>query len=99
MKISYTHPETENRTSLTLANHQIRLWAISRGHDTSTDDFMYDQNIKTDLNDYIIGLARSYSDGVSSFPTLVAYIENDIVGNAENVIRQLRTKMGLSDVK
>lgn len=60
---------------------------------------MHDPNIKAELNDYIIGLARSYSNGVSSFPTLVAYIENDIAGNAENVIRQLREKVGLLGVK
>ncbi|MEF1216499.1 hypothetical protein REH76_01560 [Photobacterium damselae] len=99
MKISYTHPKTENRTSLTLDNHLIRLWGISRGYDTSTDDFMYDKNIKAELNDYVLGLARSYDDKMSTFPTLVAFIENDIVGNAENVIRQLRTAMGISGIE
>ena len=97
MKISYTHPRTGNRTSISLSDGFIRLWGITIGHDTSTDDFMSDSSVKQEIHDYIIGLAGDYREDMTTFTTLVAYVENNIIVNAEDVIRQLREEKELID--
>lgn len=89
MKISYTNPVTENRTSITLSNALIRLWAISHSYDTENDDFMLEQTFRTALQQYIIELASNYQSGRTTFETLVSYVENAIVVDAESLIRSL----------
>jgi hypothetical protein len=89
MKISYTSPTTEKRTSITLSNAIIRLWAISRTYDTESDDFMSEQPFRAALQQYIIEQASNYQPDQTTFETLVSYVENAIVVDAESLIRSL----------
>lgn len=89
MKISYTNPATEKRTSITLSNALVRLWAITHNHDTDSDDFMSDDKFRTELQRYIVEIASNYNPENTTFKTLVSYVENGIVVDAEMLIKSL----------
>lgn len=89
MKISYTHPETENRTSITLNTRIIRLWAIVNHievvvDEVPTDDFLYDESVITLLKIWLNEHHEEFLKGASNFPTFVSYFENIILLEVEH---------------
>lgn len=89
MKISYTNPLTEKRTSITISDALIRLWAIAHSYETDSDDFMVEPSFKYELQQYIIKHASNYQPAQTTFETLVSYVENSIVVDAEELIKSL----------
>lgn len=98
MKISYTHPITQKRTSITLNNRIIRLWAIVNHIHISeevvavendcgadlTDDFMHDPDTMALLKIWLSEHHQAFLDGNSNHPTFVSYFENIILLEVEN---------------
>ncbi len=84
MKISYTHPTTQNRTSITLSDQIIRLWAIVNHIDISSDDFMDNTNTVELLKIWLSEHHQSFLMGSANFPTFVSYFENIILVEVEN---------------
>lgn len=84
MKYSYTHPETENRTSITLGNQLLRVFGVLKGLDTETDDFM-DDEIAT-IKGFIISCHKEYLSGPKTM-TLVEFVENQILIEAEQKLK------------
>jgi spore cortex formation protein SpoVR/YcgB (stage V sporulation) len=89
MKISYTHPETGNRTSITLNDRILRLWAIVNHievvvEEQPTDDFLYDENSMKLLKIWLNEHHAEFLNGSNNFPTFVSYFENIILLEVEH---------------
>ncbi len=92
MKLTFNNPVKNNRTSITLNNNMIRLWATINHYDTDSDDFMFAAQFKSDINELICDLANSYAKSRSNFPTFVSYVENHMIIEAESTIKKLKVK-------
>ncbi|WP_044583686.1 hypothetical protein [Aliivibrio salmonicida] len=90
MKLTFNNPVKNNRTSITLSNNMIRLWATINHYDTDSDDFMLEAQFKSDINELICDLANSYAKTISNFPTFVSYVENYMIIEAESTIKKLK---------
>jgi hypothetical protein len=89
MKISYKHPETGKRTSITLSNRILRLWAIVNHIDVvedeiPTDDFLYDENSMKLLKIWLHDHHEEFIKGTNNFPTFTGYFENIILLEVEH---------------
>lgn len=89
MKINYTHPKTQKRTSITLSNQIIRLWAIVNHidileHEMFSDDFMYDDKNMNLLKIWLHDNHEEFLKGTTNHPTFVSYFENIILLEVEN---------------
>ena len=89
MKISYTHPETGNRTSITLNDRIIRLWAIVNHievvvDEEPTDDFLYDESSMKLLKIWLNEHHEEFLKGSNNYPTFVSYFENIILLEVEH---------------
>lgn len=76
MKYSYKHPETGNRTSITLGNQILRVFGTLKGFDTEYDHFMDDEI--TTIKNFIISSHKEYAAGPKAM-TLVEFVENKIL--------------------
>lgn len=83
MKISYLHPQTQKRTSITINDRILRLWAITEDIDVTTDDFLYSDNVIAYLKGYISDTHNDYLEGSNNFPTFVSYFENTVFIDVE----------------
>ncbi len=83
MKISYSNPETDKRTSITINDRILRLWAITHNIDVTTDDFLYEENHIAFLKDCIRNCHKSYLSGSNNFSTFVSYFENTVFIDVE----------------
>ena len=90
MKISFEHPTTSKRTSITINDSMIRLHAIAHNYDVDSDDFMFDTRYRAELQECISRLAQTYADGNSNFSTFISYVENTITIDAISFINQLK---------
>lgn len=90
MKISFDHPVTSKRTSITINDSMIRLHAVAHDYDVSSDDFMYDTRYRAELQDCITRLAKTYAVGNSNFSTFISYVENTITIDAISFINELK---------
>lgn len=84
MKISYTHPATNKRTSITLNDRILRLWAIcnhinviNERHEV-IDDFL-DNDSMALLKIWLTENHEEYLKGLTNFPTFVSYFENIVL--------------------
>ncbi|OQK43448.1 hypothetical protein XM75_u0128 [Vibrio vulnificus] len=90
MKISYTHPETNKRTSITLNDRILRLWAICNHIDVLddnhqvVDDFLYDSDVMSLLKIWLSEHHAEYLKGLTNFPTFVSYFENIVLLHVEH---------------
>lgn len=89
MKISYTHPKTGSRTSITLNDRIIRLWAIVNHievvvDEVPVDDFLYDEDSMKLLRIWLTEHHEEYLKGSNNFPTFVSYFENIILLEVEH---------------
>lgn len=91
MKISYPHPETNKRTSVTINDRILRLWAITHDIDITTDDFLYNDNVIAMLKGCIFEAHDAYLKGVNNFPTFVSYFENTIFIDTELLLLEKRS--------
>jgi hypothetical protein len=89
MKISYTHPETHKRTSITLNDRILRLWAICNHidvideHHQVVDDFL-DKKAMSLLKLWLHDNHEEYLKNTSNFPTFVSYFENIVLLDVEH---------------
>nr|WP_014343584.1 hypothetical protein [Aliivibrio fischeri]AEY78087.1 hypothetical protein [Aliivibrio fischeri] len=90
MKLTFNNPIKNNRTSITINDNMIRLWGTINNYETESDDFMYDAQFKTNINQLICDLAISYAKSISNFPTFVSYVENYMIVEAESTIKKLK---------
>ena len=90
MKLTFNNPVNNNRTSITLNNNMLRLWATINHYETESDDFMFDVKFKSNINELICCLANSYAKSISNFPTFVSYVENYMIVEAESTIKEYR---------
>ncbi|ELJ8766792.1 hypothetical protein RUL18_004604 [Vibrio parahaemolyticus] len=99
MKISYTHPITQKRTSITLNNRIIRLWAIvnhihiPKDEDVSavesddndlTDGFMQEPDTVALLKIWLSEHHQEFLKGHSKHPTFISYFESIVLLEVEN---------------
>ena len=90
MKISYTHPITQKRTSITLGSSMLRLYAAAHSYDVESDDFMFDPIYRAELQKFITELTATYAPESTTFPTFISYVENAIALEAISLITQLK---------
>lgn len=90
MKISYQHPETENRTSITLDDNILRLWAIVNDIEgvidsgMVIDDFMSDEVAVKLLKSELYNLHQQFVTDTNTFPTFTSYVENFILRKVQD---------------
>ncbi len=89
MKISYNHPQTQKRTSITLSDRLLRLWALTNSIDVidaeiETDDWLYNEkNIKL-LKESLVSHHQEFLKGYSNYPTFTSYFENIVLIDVEH---------------
>ncbi|MEZ8067170.1 hypothetical protein [Vibrio sp. FF145] len=106
MKISFYHPTTKKRTSVTINDSLVWLCATTNGwlelpmlSTTSSPDLSYldDGKVRSGMFSFISVCALEYVNGDFGFKTFVSYVEHRIALEVDYMIKHLWLKQVKAD--